>query len=144
MAKLLTRVGIVLDDGERHANMIQLIGCAYLAMLNALDHAGQLQPDSEFKDLGLVTALYLRIPDTYEDSYDQDEDFDWRQVIEDYVAAKRIDTSLVHGSRHIELSEVPLDTLEGLPKGGVDRWGFKKMVRSWLPLPVLVLNSVRS
>lgn len=48
------------DDGERVEKLCGIIGCAILSALNVLDQEGQVKSDSEFKDLGLVMALYIR------------------------------------------------------------------------------------
>lgn len=110
--------------------MVTLLGYMYLALLNALGRASQLGADSEFKDLGFVTALYMDIPGYFEDSYESDE-LDWRAYLQDYVKAHKIDTGFVFGSPEITLPEGDYDfaDCEGIPKAGVDRWGFKDAVR---------------
>lgn len=50
-------------DGRynRVGGLTGLIGCAFLSTLNALDIIDQIKADSEFRDLGLVMAMYLKI-----------------------------------------------------------------------------------
>lgn len=116
------------------AEFITLIGRAYLAMLNALDRADQLGPESDFKDLALVSGLYTTIPDLFPDSYD-DEKLDWRQYVGDYMEASRIDISFVYGSLKLKTGGKvkDLNGRKGIPKAGADRWGFKSAVspESW-------------
>lgn len=120
----------MIDDGPRLGEMVTLLGYMYLAMLNTLDRTNQLWSDSEFKDLGLITALYMDIPGYFSDSYDSDE-LDWKTHVQDYIKAYKIDTSFVFGSPEITLpkGDYSLDDREGFPKAGVDRWGFKEAVR---------------
>lgn len=127
---LLTTFTTVVDDGERVTQMATIIGRAYLSMLNLLDRAGQLGPDSEFKDLALVTALFLKVPSHFVDAYDEKE-MDWKTYVQDYAECHKIDISFVFGSPEITFVDENVETLddrEGIPKAGVDRWGFKKAV----------------
>lgn len=127
----LTRPITDIDDGERLARFVTLLGRAYLTMLNSLDRAGQLKPDSDFKDLALVSGLYMLLPDHFSESYD-DEVLDWKIHIGDYMKTKKIDSTFVHGSPELDTEgEVDaLDERDGIPKAGVDRWGFKNAVSS--------------
>lgn len=84
----LTRPITDIDDGERLARFVTLLGRAYLTMLNSLDRAGQLKPDSDFKDLALVSGLYMLLPDHFSESYD-DEVLDWKIHIGDYMKTKK-------------------------------------------------------
>lgn len=128
----------MIDDGERLAQMLMLIGRAYLTMLNALDRADHLKPDSEFKDLALVSALYMMIPDGFVDSYDE-EVLDWKTYIGDYMETNQIDTSFVFGSPGLDLDENvdAFDVRDGIPKAGPDRWGFKNAVSFCVASPGL-------
>lgn len=120
---------MVIDHGERLTQMIILIGRAYLAMLNVLDRADQLKPDSNFEDLGLASGLYMLIPDSFSDAYNQSR-LDWKRHVQCYMEGKKIDTSFVHGSPKIDISgeTEELDARKGVPKAGPDRWGFKNAV----------------
>ena len=49
----------MIDDGEGTESTIGLIGCALLSVIEAIEHAGELRPESKFRDLALVMSLYL-------------------------------------------------------------------------------------
>ncbi|KAK5088805.1 hypothetical protein LTR05_003027 [Lithohypha guttulata] len=110
----------MIDDGYRLNDVISLMGCALLSMLNALDRADQLGSNSEYKDLGLVIGLYQ--PIAY--GLDCDHDDEWTREILMYAVEKGIDVSTVYGTNR-RLEEVESE-IPDWPKEGVDRWGFAK------------------
>ena len=65
------------DDGERIVTLISVFGCLLLTALDAVDRAGKLKSDSEFRDLGLVMSIYLEWSDGL-DAYGVDE-LEWRE-----------------------------------------------------------------
>lgn len=123
----------MIDHGERLEKFITLLGRAYLTMLNSLDRAKKLGPDSEFRDIGLVSGLYMAVSEIFGDSYDSDT-LDWKLYIQDYMEANKIDSTIVFGSPEINLDDGTdaMDERDGIPKPGPDRWKFKAAV-SLLP-----------
>lgn len=49
------------DDGEKDCDLVGLLGCAMLAVVSAIDHAGELKADSRFLDLALVIGNFLEL-----------------------------------------------------------------------------------
>lgn len=94
-------------------------------MLNELDRAGHLKPDSKFLDLALVMVMALKWSEDQEDH--EPEDFEWRNNVVAYAKKGGID-----------LTTVPLDNAQDLVEGvddaeiparvKADQWDFKKKV----------------
>ena len=114
----------MIDDGVRLAETVELAGRAFLSMLNALDRAGQLKPDSEFKDLGLVMGLFATIPGYFGDSYDEDE-LDWGRHILEYAKDKEIDLSIAFEAKKL-VGAFEDEHREEWPAPAVDRWNFSR------------------
>ena len=121
------------DDGNRVAHLVYVMGHALLAALHAIDRAGKLTEDSEFRDLGLVMTLYLRWSHDEDDwdEEDSDEDGDgngsWRAHVVGYAKKAGIDLKTVGCELHIELEDV--EDAEPLGKSRkADRWDWKKIV----------------
>ena len=55
--------------------------CAILAMLNELDRAGHLKPDSKFQDLALVMGMAIKWFDGQYDYGYEPEDLEWRNSV---------------------------------------------------------------
>jgi hypothetical protein len=49
------------EDGETIRELIGLIGCSLLTTLAVVEAAGELKPESRFRDLALVIAYYLEL-----------------------------------------------------------------------------------
>lgn len=47
------------EDGESVVGILDLVGCAALTVLTAIEKAGELKPDSRFLDLALVIGYYI-------------------------------------------------------------------------------------
>nr|OQO24971.1 hypothetical protein B0A51_05746 [Rachicladosporium sp. CCFEE 5018] len=47
------------DDGEGTTKRVELVGYAFLTVLNEIDRRAELKPDSEFRDLTLVMAIFV-------------------------------------------------------------------------------------
>ena len=127
----------MVDDGDRVYHLVYLMGNALLAALHAIDRAGKLTKDSEFRDLGLVMNMYLKWShgwDDYdeEDSEYSDEDVDdekapWRANVVAYAKKAGIDLKTVGCAVTDELTEVEdAEPLEKCKKA--DRWNWKKIV----------------
>lgn len=115
------------DDGKKEGATWSLSGCAILTMLNELDRAGHLKPDSKFLDLALVMGMALEWSDGQEDYGYEPEDLEWRSSVVAYARKGEID-----------LAEIPLHDVEKLIDGvedaeiparvKADQWDFKKKV----------------
>jgi hypothetical protein len=115
------------DDGEKASETLSLIGCAFLTMLNELDRAGHLKPDSQFRDLSLVMCLALK----WADSRDalEDEDLVWTGTVVAYAKKGGIDlesTPLRGAKELIECVDENAD--EDLSNAKADRWAWRKQV----------------
>ena len=128
---------IGIDDGEGVVALYNLIGCAFVTLLDALDRAGQLKEDSEFRDLGLVMSIYLDwsegMPgygiDT-EIMVDDEDGLDWRELIVVYSKKAGIDLS-ARGCHSVtkcleDVDMAELGALKGKAKAG--RWKWNKRV----------------
>ena len=80
-----------MDDGERAGQLIGLIGCAFVTMLEIVLKAKELKADSRFRDLGLVISLFLNWADGQEDYGTPDEEMEWRALLVLYVNNAGID-----------------------------------------------------
>ncbi|KAF2233834.1 hypothetical protein EV356DRAFT_533372 [Viridothelium virens] len=118
-----------LDDGDRMFKTLDMIGCAALSMLNRLDLAGKLKPNSEFKDIALVISVFLLFAEKFEDNLlDFDIDEFWHQHLASYVKRNSIAMTGVAGieKKVAELEEtIDEDTpfIKGNPEP--DQWNWK-------------------
>lgn len=115
------------DDGEGEGATWNLSGRAILTMLNELDRAGHLKPDSKFQDLALVMGLALKWSEGQEDYGCEPKDLEWRNSVVAYAKKGGINLTtipllgtqkLVEG---VEDAEIPA-------KVKADQWDFKKKV----------------
>lgn len=74
-----------IDDGARTCELINLIGCAFITMLDVLDKDNQLKKDGEINDLGLIVSLYLKFAHGQEDYGTGEEDVEWRSYLVPYA-----------------------------------------------------------
>lgn len=124
------------DDGVRVAETIQLIGKAFISMLNSLDRASQLKPDSEFRDLPLVMALYLKFANDYNDEdmthlVNNEESAKWPLKIVKYAQDNNIDlvgSGLAGVGKQLDTLKVQVSKQKAWNKPSPDRWGFKRAV----------------
>lgn len=104
-----------------------MIGRMFLVMLNELDQADLLKPDSRIKDLGIVMACYLHWGEA-EETYGSEE-LSFPEVIIAY--AKKAGIVLEHAGPYVikealEKYDHDVDPLPG--KAKADRWSWKKKV----------------
>lgn len=105
-----------------------------LTMLNELDRAGLLKPDSRLKDLPLVMAWYLEWSKDLDGMGFDNGELDWRAQVVAYAKKGQIDlaTSGLFGAaeRVAALEEEEGEGDEGIPplegQAKSDRWGWKK------------------
>ncbi|KAK6071562.1 hypothetical protein SCUP234_09673 [Seiridium cupressi] len=101
------------DDGEQVNATANLIGRAFLSILNELDLAGLLQADGPIKDLGLT------------------KNFKWRKVIA-YAKKAKVDfkeAGLFRSDSDVKTLEEIYGEIAPLSGDGkADRWGWKKAV----------------
>lgn len=71
-----------IDDADRVGAMVELVGGAFLSVLDLIDHAKELRPDSAYRDLSLVMSLYLKWSQDL--LVDSDGDDDWRGKVVAY------------------------------------------------------------
>lgn len=83
------------DDGEKESATWNLSGRAILTMLNELDRAGHLKPDSKFLDLGLVMGMALKWSNGQEDYGYEPEDLEWRNSVAAYARKGGIDLTAI-------------------------------------------------
>lgn len=50
---------VVMDDGDLFIKTMRMIGLSFVTMLDEVDWAGLLKPDSRIKDLGLIMACSI-------------------------------------------------------------------------------------
>jgi hypothetical protein len=115
------------DDGEKASETLGLIGCAFLTMLNELDRAGHLKPDSTFRDLSLVMCLALRWAGDQEAL--EDDHLAWLSTVVAYARKGGIDLEsapLTEAKKLIE--SVDESAGEELGKARADRWAWRKQV----------------
>ena len=126
-----SNVDLASDDGEKESATWNLSGCAILTMLNELDRAGHLKPDSKFKDLALVMVMALKWSEDQEDY--EPEDLEWRNSVVAYAKKGGIDltaTPLLDAQelvKGVEDAEIPA-------RVKADQWDFKKKVCHTLTL----------
>ncbi|KAL9079130.1 MAG: hypothetical protein Q9157_001970 [Trypethelium eluteriae] len=127
---ILADIIVDLDDGDRMFKTLDMIGCAALSMLNRLDLAGKLKPNSEFKDIALVISVFLLFAEKFEDNLlDFDIDEFWHQHLASCVKRNSIAMTGVAGieKKVAELEEtIDEDTpfIKGNPEP--DQWNWKK------------------
>lgn len=128
----------MIDDGERLSATLELAGRAFLSMLNALDRAGQLKPDSDLKDLGLIMGLFAGIASDFQDAYNMEDELDWEAHILKYAKDKNIDVGVsFEGKKLANKSDDGDSDEEGFneddtnewPKAANDRWSFSKKLK---------------
>lgn len=134
------------DDAGAVPDIIGLIGRAFMTMLNELERADELSPNSSFKDLALVVSLALIFLDEYqnEDAIGEiDEEDVWTSQIVLYAQKHDIDliNSGVSGIeelvKHITVSPKSVRR-DKWPNPGPDRWSFTKAVSTHLIYIVLL------
>ncbi|KAL9092540.1 MAG: hypothetical protein Q9165_004344 [Trypethelium subeluteriae] len=126
-----------IDDSQGMFETLNLIGCAVLSMLNRLDLAGKLKPDSEFKDIALVISVFLIFVENFEGNLpDFEVDEFWHRHLALY--AKRNDIALTGvagiGKKARKLvEEIGEDTpfITGKPK--LDQWKWKNNFKNMGP-----------
>jgi hypothetical protein len=62
----------MIDDGERSMFTHSLLGYMLLAVLNRIDQEGDFKPDSKYKDLSRVMALWAKAADDLGTNMDED------------------------------------------------------------------------
>lgn len=105
-------------------------------MLNALDRAGQLKPGSDFKDLALVMALYLKFANDYNDEdlvglVSNEETTRWPLKIIKYAQDNNIDlagSGLAGVKERLNAVKDEVAKQNAWNKPSPDRWGFKRAV----------------
>ncbi|CAK4032400.1 Hypothetical predicted protein [Lecanosticta acicola] len=123
-----SQMWLAIDDGEGAGKAFQVVGCALLTALNRLDREGELKPDSRFRDLGFIMALFLKAGVSDPDQY-----MDWVPKIVSY--AKKAD---------IDLAQQGCDGMEDLlaehggeepmaSRDSADRWQWAKMFKALSP-----------
>jgi hypothetical protein len=95
-------------------------------MLNELDRAGLLKPDSKFQDLSLVMGMALEWSDDQEDPFGE-ENLEWRNSVVAYAEKGGINLAESPLQRAQELLDA-VDDAEALVKAKADRWDWKKKV----------------
>jgi hypothetical protein len=115
------------DDGEKASKTLGLIGCAFLTMLDELDRAGHLKPDSQFRDLSPVMCLTHKWADT-QDAL-EDEDLAWAGTVVAYAGKSGIDleSTPLRGAKEL-IESVDENADEDLGKAKADRWARRKQV----------------
>lgn len=112
-----------IDDGEGVTALVHLVGYTFLAILGAVDAAGQLTADSPYRDLGLVMSLYLRWSGEFDTSEsDAADGKDWRAGIVAYADKAGIDLEAVGCSAVIDSIEQYRDGGPGPRSVKVSRW----------------------
>lgn len=109
--------------------MIEVIGCAFLTMLDQLEREDFLNPNSKIKDLPLIMALFLQVSDQYVDARSlSDPELPWDEHVVTYANKNGI---RIAGPFGIESTVGDKGTSTELPKRkgrSADRWGWKKKV----------------
>jgi len=121
------------DDGEGESATWGLSGCAILTMLNELDRAGHLKPDSKFQDLALVMGMALKWSDGQDDYGYEPEDLEWRNSVVAYAKKGGIDLTTSPIQDVQELVD-GVDEAEIPARVKADQWDFKKKVGHTLTL----------
>lgn len=122
------------DRYNRVGELTGLIGCAFLSTLNALERIDQLKPDSEFLDLGLVMALYLKFSMAASRSSicleykNNDTSVNWQQSILEYAAKFDIDLAEQDVPEIAELIASCESSGQSSGKATATRWNWLKTV----------------
>ena len=83
-----------MDDGPRVCATIELVGCAFFAVLDILDKSGYLTRHSKFRDLGLVMSLYIVWSSCLpEFGIGEDGELDWGEDVVAFAEKASIDLS---------------------------------------------------
>jgi len=112
----------VWEDSECINATLDLVGCAFLSMLNTLDRQALLEPDSEIKDLGLVMGMFMEVA-TFIEGCGPGQT--WPEHIVVYAKENDIPMTVPIGVEELVDQN---DAEAELPKPAVDRWGWKKAV----------------
>lgn len=112
-----------------------------MTMLNELDRAGCLKPDSQYQDLGLVMLMAIKWSDGREDYGIDEENLEWRNTVVAYAKKGGIDLkSTPLGGAEKLLESIDDDQAnEDLGPAKADRWGWKAKVSQ-----SLICNITRS
>jgi len=116
------------DDGDRESETWGISGCAILTVLNELDRADRLKPDSKFQDLSLVMAMALKWSADQEDYGYDEEHLEWRNSVVAYAKKAGIDlvaTAPLHDAQELVDG---VDEVEDLGNTKADLWDWKKKV----------------
>jgi hypothetical protein len=105
-------------------------------MLNELDRADLLKPDSKFQDLSLVMGMALKWSDGQIDYGYDEEHPEWRNSVVAYANKGGIDLAASPLHEAPELVD-GVDDAEVAGKAKVDRWDWKKRVGPTLTILVL-------
>ena len=131
-----------------------MIGCAILTMLNELDRAEHLKPDSKIQDLPLVMLMTLKWSYGQEDI--DEEYLAWRNTVVAYAKKGGIDlkSTPLGGAQKLLDSVDEEQANEDLGPAKADRWGWKQKVsriltsehhmRRWLIETDLIVEGLRS
>lgn len=126
---------LVVDDGERVEAQHELIGCALLTTLAAINVEGELKPDSKFSDLPYVISSFLLWSSGFEAYGIEDEAIFWRPHAVEYFTRAALDPSKgVPGTEELldklkEHSEHYEEDTTG--RSEKDPWAWGKKVRQY-------------
>lgn len=118
------------DDGKRVNDLTGLVGCAFLSTLNALDRVNQFNSNSDFHDLELVMALYLRFSMTAVSTVytNNGTSVNWQCAIIELAARAKIELA-DQGVSEIEDLLAEYEILGLYPgKATATRWNWTKTV----------------
>ncbi|KAK5128308.1 hypothetical protein LTR85_002975 [Meristemomyces frigidus] len=122
----------MMDDGERTCQLIGLIGCAFVTMLDTLDNEGELKASSQYRDLGLVISLFLKWSSGQEAYGIDDEQLEWRPLLIAYAKKAGIDLKAVGCDDIGEILEENVDDSEAkIPTSKGERYKWAKKLKEY-------------
>ncbi|KAF9881094.1 hypothetical protein CkaCkLH20_01244 [Colletotrichum karsti] len=134
------------DDGDRAKKMAKLVGTMFLSMLARLEREGQLKPDSEARDIGMVMAGMIKTAEPFRDFSLLEDEGKTRKSnarpfpyapskYNEYIAAyaKKYNIKL-GGVKGVKTLTEGFDENIALPEAGAhgeDPWGFKAALKEY-------------
>lgn len=119
---------VLIDDGERCDETVDLTCCAFLTVLEEIDRAGELKANgSRFLDVGLIMALFISFVGPMPDTMSIEGANDYVPHIFEYANKAGIDL-FQQGVSGIDRYAERYKPQKSQKSKAIDRWGFAKKV----------------
>ena len=121
---------------SRITALCEVIGCALLTALNRIEMLDELGPGSQFHDLGLVMALFMKFSQRAPKTTIRRASINWQHTLKQYALKANIklaNQGVANLKRTVD--SIKVEPLEG--KATATRWNWKDEVRN---TPLLIIT----